>query len=328
MKFYIMCCVLATSVMNFYAQDIHWSQINEIKSFQNQASIIENPEEIKFQLVAKNQWKSVTKPYQTLFGSIESKLRNINHISLCLNLYSDLVGDGYFNTNGTNFIAKYDFKISRKIKIGCGFSIGLINRNISYSNFNFDNQFNGYQFDKTIPTNEQYQNTSYTNLNIGFGINSILKLKKNQKITIGYSCNNLNKLKETFYQNNIIRPTRHSVQFEYRTILNTIEYKPFIVYTFQKPYQELLIGSLITKYRLKSKINSIISGIYYRNKDAMILNLGFSRQKLKMILSYDINISKLAIASNGRGSVEINLQYLLSKKELKIPITTKCSEFY
>jgi hypothetical protein len=76
------------------------------------------------------------------------------------------------------------------------------------------------------------------------------------------------------------------------------------------------------------KIHHLHTGIAYRYLDALILHLGLSYKKSKLIISYDINTSKLKVASNGRGSLEINLQYLLKKNTLTFPINRTCLDYF
>ena len=65
-----------------------------------------------------------------------------------------------------------------------------------------------------------------------------------------------------------------------------------------------------SKYTGLIKRSSIGFGAYYRNKDAMILSTLIEFGQYAIGYSYDLNISRLANASNGRGGSEISLRFV------------------
>jgi type IX secretion system PorP/SprF family membrane protein len=320
--------LLLFNFIRSFSQDIHWSQMNQLQSFQNPSRAGEYSEDIKFTFAIKDQWRSVTKPYQTFLASVDTKLRKYDNFSLATNFLSDVVGDGSFRTNQLGVICSYDKKLNQRFNFSFGFDLGLVNKVLDFSNFKFDSQYDGYFFNNILSSNENYANTSFTNFNIGLGIFVVVKLNKMNKLSLGLSSYNLNKPKETFYQLQVNRPIRNNLNLNHILIFKRHTFNSSLYFVKQNTYHEFLIGFL-DDFKTKSlKYGHIYSGVNYRFKDAFILNLGLSINKLRLIVSYDINISKLYVASRGRGSLELVIQYLLKKRKLTFPIKYQCIDYY
>lgn len=309
-------------------QDIHWSQINQLQSFQNPSFIGQYDEDIKFTFAAKDQWRNVTKPYQTYFASFDTRFRKFEWYSIACNVFTDVTGDGLFRTNQFDFISKIDKKINPKLSFSIGLDIGFTNKNIDFSNFKFDNQYDGYKYNNTLSSNESYTNTSFNYPTIGVGFLSNYKIKKNQELSLGFSIYNINKPKESFYQIEVIRPIRNVYNLTYNYLYKNHLINSSLNIEKQSTYNKLLIGALDNIKINNTKLHHLHTGISFRYLDALILHLGISYKKSKLIISYDINTSKLRVASNGRGSLEINIQYLLKKNPLTFPINQTCIDYF
>ena len=68
-----------------------------------------------------------------------------------------------------------------------------------------------------------------------------------------------------------------------------------------------------SRYTGNKTASSISFGTYYRYADAIItyFNIDYKKQ-LSIGISYDINVSKLKIASNLRGGAEVTLIYIIN----------------
>ena len=62
-------------------------------------------------------------------------------------------------------------------------------------------------------------------------------------------------------------------------------------------------------------LDEILVGVLIRDNDAIIPKIGFVFEKFNMLLSYDINISKLSKASNNFGGLEFSLIYSWNKNK-------------
>ena len=70
-------------------------------------------------------------------------------------------------------------------------------------------------------------------------------------------------------------------------------------------YFNHVVDSKYTGFKQRSAIGI---GAYYRNQDALIVNLLIEKGKYAVGFSYDINASGLARASKSRGGFEITLR--------------------
>ncbi len=321
--------IISQLITSFYfSQDIHWSQTNQLQAFENPSCIDDLDEETKFTFAARDQWRSVTKPFQTFLFSIETKSRKYNWLSLGCNFFNDITGDGTFKTNAVNFILELEKKVNNQFKISLGTTFGIINKNIDFTNFKFDNQYDGFKYTKNLPTKENFSNSNFNNLNLGIGISGSYSFNKFSGLNFGISLNNLVNQKESFYQFEIIRPIRNTVNLNYIRKLKKHQFNASIFFQKQQKYREIITGFFDEYKTQNTKFKSFYGGISYRMLDAFIVHTGFFLKNTKIIFSYDLNISKLKTASKGRGSLEINIQYLIKKKEINLQLEKTCLDYF
>jgi len=90
-----------------------------------------------------------------------------------------------------------------------------------------------------------------------------------------------------------------------------------LLFARQDPAQELNIGTMV-RYQLKesSKHTGNIKGVavsfggYYRAGDAFIPAFMLEVANFALGVSYDVNVSGLTKASNGKGGMEISLRFI------------------
>jgi type IX secretion system PorP/SprF family membrane protein len=311
-----------------WSQDTHWSQTNYLEFIQNPSLIGNYKDDLRLSFGLKDQWRNVTKPFQTYFFTIDTKIRKIPPLSIGTIGISDVAGDGSFRTNYAALISKIDLKLTEKISFAFGNEMGISNKFVDFSKFKFDNQYNGFFYDGNLATNEKITSSSFTNFSLAIGVSSKIEINKKNQLLLGMGYYNLTKPKETFYQLEVLRPIRQNYSISHKLKLKNVDLNFYINYSKQKSYNEILIGSYFYNKLKSHKIPLLISGCSIRNKDAVIFNLGAHIQKLRVNLSYDINFSKLTNASSGRGSFELSVQYLIKKKNLTYPIQKKCIDYY
>src|SRR5690606_20898034 len=85
--------------------------------------------------------------------------------------------------------------------------------------------------------------------------------------------------------------------------------EPTVVFTIQKKAMETLFGTLLG-YEFSQNNGVIYFGAHGRISDAVIFTTGYKIQNARLLLSYDVNVSSLQVASRSRGAVEISLVYV------------------
>jgi len=96
----------------------------------------------------------------------------------------------------------------------------------------------------------------------------------------------------------------------------------------QNPYEELVIGSA-GRYHLsqaKGKNMAMQLGTFFRPGDAIITAFELHYSQWKVGLSYDINISKFDVATNGKGGIELGVMYTITNVK-PIDVFESCPVF-
>ena len=311
-------CLLVS--ISGWGQDIHFSQFNMNPVYLNPALTGNFDGDWRFTGNQRSQWRAVSRPYNTVAMSAENRegflLPGLYH---ALNLFSDAAGDGNYRTIEMNLSTSYQRFLDRDSvhSITPGIQVGFNHKRIDFSQFSFDNQFNGYYYDPGLPTNEVLQTTTRTGINFSIGAIYTYQLKARKQITAGIGWFNLPQAKQSFYGDDLIkRDKRVTIHANAIYELNyEWDLQPGLLMQFQGKYKELVIGSN-ARYIYKDKKGEFIApyaGLWFRNRDAVYLTLGAYYNEWIVGLSYDINVSQLAPASNVRGGLEFSVQYILHR---------------
>lgn len=325
--------VLIVLLANFigYGQDIHWSQFNDNPIFQNPANTGEFNGDTRFIGNFRDQWRSVSVPFQTFNVCVDRKSKHFNYGLL---MFHDQAGDGKLKTIEAMVTLSKTFKLtadSLHILTG-GINLGINHRQVNTDAFYFDSQYNGYIFNPLLPTNETFQTDRKTNANIGIGAQYGWNLSSRKYLKIGLSAFNLNRPNQGFYQDVIKRDLRWVWQVKYSQALNARwDILPSLQYSKQGTYDELMLGSSVRYYLPGSDKNyihkALLAGVWSRARDAQILSVGCEYKDWFVGLSYDINTSKLVPASKARGGFEIAVRYIMYRFKPKRIDHRVCPDF-
>ncbi|GAB5418363.1 MAG: hypothetical protein Crog4KO_15330 [Crocinitomicaceae bacterium] len=326
-----LCLLLVCSFLG-RAQDIHWSQFNDNPIFQNPGNAGHFNGDVRFIANYRDQWRSVTVPFQTLNFSVDAKPLGRKDIGYGLMVFHDVVGDGNFRTIEIqgNFSKVFKLTSDSTHTLRPGINIGMNHRQLNFDKFYFDNQFNGVQFFPSLPTGEVLFSDSRTNLNVGIG--TIYEYYDNPRfnITGGFGLFNINRPNQGFYGNVVRRDVRLTLFGKGIYELNyDWDLVPGIQMSFQGKYREIMVGSSV-KYTLVNRMGdykALYAGLFYRNRDAAFLSLGMDYQSWFLGVSYDINFSKLVPASRTRGGIEIAIRYIMNRFKPKKIVHRICPDY-
>jgi len=309
------------------AQEIHFSQFNNNQLLINPAFAGHFDGNIRIGGSYRSQGASISVPYTTYsaWGDVHLEPEKISNSSIGLGLciYNDNAGEGSLSTTSGYFTASFTkgFNHDNSFRATLGFSIGFINRSINFSKLVFDNQWNGTIFDPDIASHEPYMGNTLFAPDFNFG--GIVCWDINEKLhtNAGVAMHHINKPNLTFYD--------AENRLEYKLIFHglvkmrvsdLIQVNPGIYFSNQVDINEVIIGSnlLLIKEDLK-----LITGLWYRVERDIIPHIGIIYKDFIVEFSYDINVSKLHIASNYRGGLEISIVKTFSTK----PNRLGCNEF-
>jgi type IX secretion system PorP/SprF family membrane protein len=314
------------------SQDIHWSQFNDNPIYQNPANTGQFNGDTRFIGNYRDQWRSVTVPFNTVSLSVDTKPNFNKNLGLGLLLFHDVVGDGKFRTMEAQLNMSYLLKLTADSmhSVRPGFNLGLNHRQFNADQFYFDSQFDGTQFNPALSTNETFQSERQSNFSLGMG--AVYQYYKNDRFnfTGGFSVFNLNKPNQGFFGATVERDIRTNIFAKGIYKLNyDWDLVPGIQFNIQGSYREFLIGSRV-KYTLINRLGeyrALYAGAFYRNRDAAYLSVGMDYQSWFVGVSYDINFSKLVPASRLRGGLEIAIRYIMHRFKPKKIVHRICPDY-
>jgi type IX secretion system PorP/SprF family membrane protein len=301
------------------AQDIHFSQFYETSILRNPSLIGIFPKDYKVSALYRNQWSSISKPYQTGLVTAEMRIP----MSLEVNDFLSFGVLGYYDKAGSidlQTVSVYPAinynKVLREESntfLSVGFTGGYIQRSFDPGKATFNNQYVNNEFNAGNPTGEQLPDPTFSYWDLGTGVtySSSAGVNNSLNYTIGVAGYHLTTPQNSFYKNTNIRlDTRWNVNAGLTKQLDEIySFQLHANYTLQGNYNEIIGGGLFgwnKKDEGTGAINfAIYGGVFYRVKDAFIPTLKLRYRDMNFAFSYDANTSKLKAATNLRGGFEI-----------------------
>ncbi|PKP02536.1 MAG: hypothetical protein CVU11_11580 [Bacteroidetes bacterium HGW-Bacteroidetes-6] len=323
------------TVISLSAQDIHFSQYNEAPLMMNPALTGFFDGQHRIGLNYKNQWRSIGNAYNTYALSYDTRLgsgsgNRSGFLAIGVNAFNDVSGDLNFSNMIGSLNVAYHLKINDEQMLAAGIYGGFGQRSIDQEGMQWDSQYDGISgYDPTLASNETFTFQSFGYIDFGFGMNWSLNhnstnMSSNDgfKTNVGFSVSHVNQPNFEFLNNSDerlnMRITTHAKALIGLSGTNTA-LVPSILLQFQGSQKEILPG-LMVRYTLReqSKYTGFINdaylslGGYYRTSDAVIANAMIELNDFAIGLSYDINVSKLSNATNGKGGFEIALRYIIA----------------
>jgi len=317
-RFLILSCLLTGTTA--VAQDIHFSQFYEAAILRNPALTGIFSDDYKVGVIYKNQWSSISKPYQT--GLVSGELRipvkgeASDFVSVGLLAFYDKAGSIDLQTIGVYPAVNYNKSLhdASNSFLSVGFTGAYLQRSYDPNKATFNNQYQNGSYSVYNPTGEQLSNPKITQWDAGAGVsfNSTAGESKNINYFIGAAGYHFTKPKSSLYNNELIRL---QMKWEGNAGLSMKLASPFSImvqanYAQQGTYREIIAGAALGWNLMrdeKEKLFSLNAGAYYRVGDAIIPMIRLEYKDFAIGMTYDVNISKLKAASSTRGGLELTL---------------------
>lgn len=308
-----------------FSQDIHFSQFYFNPAAFNPAQTGFFPGDYRVITNYKSQWKSITNPYKTAYASFELSLP-VKRVGLALTFYNDKAGRSNIGTTKGDMMVSYTLRANASNSIGAGLQFGFGQQSVNITDLKWDSQFNGVLYDSSIPSGETFGSNAYTYLDVGGGIIWDYYNKYNQfKLNIGGAIFHANQPVQSLYGSSFGEKMPYKIVANVSSQIKLIDkqafFLPQFLYMQQGPYSEMGAGALI-KYIIgtdnaselvyvdKWTSSAVYLGGHYRFKDALVATCAIELKKSFLVgFSYDINISKLRVASELRGGMEFTIRY-------------------
>ncbi|MFN6374375.1 MAG: PorP/SprF family type IX secretion system membrane protein [Chitinophagia bacterium] len=323
-RFTILILSLSLSVffsLNLRGQDLHFSQFYEAPLLRNPALAGLYEGDVRVQGVYRNQWNSVSYPFQT--GSINAEYkfkvgRGEDFLTLGGQVLYDKAGTVQLKTVHMLPVVNFHKSLSkdRISYLSLGFMGGIVNRNMDRSRVTTNSQYDGFYFNGALPDGENFLGSySYADMSVGMSYNTSLGSDDQHLIFGGIAYHHFNKPLNSFYKN-ITHLPKWVISGGVKINIDEITYVTFHGDLAQQlPFKELIFGGLYSR-RLGSEDPQglvVHAGTYYRYQDAIIPVMKLEASRLGLGLSYDINISKLAGASLNRGGFELSMSWFMNR---------------
>ena len=316
-----------------HAQDLSLSQYHNLSSIINAASAGNSEDDIKATLSHKRQWGSVSTPFVTSLFSVEwnpiySK-KNRSRPSIGLIAITDKAGSSGYKSSTFRALGAYHLRLNKTKSLSFGLEFGYNQRNFSFEGLAWDAQYNGVGYDASLPTLENFNNTSNKNIDAGFGVEFINKNPRKLYWKSGVALHHYYQ-KQTVLENGAdALPTLGVLYFQGQQANGNIMYRYYSL--IQSQNLAALSGTIgidvsyrfnyDSKYTSFSTSSAITVGVFYRYRDAIIALVGYEyKRQFRLSISYDVNTSNLRSSSNLNGGPEINLAYFgnFDKKRRRI----------
>jgi type IX secretion system PorP/SprF family membrane protein len=303
------------------AQDAHLSMYDAAPLFLNPAmtGVFEGDWRIHGQY--RTQWRAVNfKPYSSALISFDKSHKKWGFGAQITNFRA---GIGNFNALQGLASVAYTTSLdrSKNHNISFGAQAGVTQKTVEYQLLTFNNQYttnNGGEFNTSIDPNEQFGGQSLITPVVNAGLLYFFaKQQSRLNPFLGVSAFNLTEPRETFLDFDNRLPIRYYAHTGVRiNITETFYVLPKVLYMRQREFQELTLAA-DASYYLKGSDFYLLGGIVYRNRDAAIVSVGAKMDQFIARVGYDINVSSLSNASNGRGGFEISFTYMHQKDRKK-----------
>lgn len=326
------------------AQDIHLSHIHASPTLLNPAMTGLFNGDVRFIANYRSQWETFTNGYRTMVGSADMKILRFGMYDFFgggITVYSDKAGDLDFTTNSASlsfsFLKSLDHRDDHYIAFGIKNT--LVTNRVDYTNV--------VAFQSTANLGERLgDETSYWDMTAG--LSWFYGFDRYNFMYFGVSYFHLNNPDVSFFKDNLV-PGAEAPSLYRKLVLYggadfdvnwALRLKPSFIFLDQGPHQEVTIGSFLKfnydRLSKSKKKHGVYFGMWLRwylerdlkGVDAFVTAIRFDIDRTFISFSFDTNISKLFVASNGVGGPELSVIHTLDlKKSKRRNSKIKCPSF-
>lgn len=335
---WVILCWMSTGCA--YSQDINFSQFYELPMLRNPALAGIFAGDVRITAGYRNQWQSVTTPYQTQALGTELKFslgqNTYDFVTLGLQLTNDQAGDSKLSKTQILPVLNFHKSVSgeKDSYISAGVLTGAVQQRFDPTKLQFDDQFVNGAYSPTNPTHQTFNNTNVTYWDVSAGLSFSSVGPNDIHYYFGVGLFHFTKPKVAFIQTNDIKLNPKFV-VNFGLSAPTSDEDRFVLYGdfFTQGGNKQVQGGFLYSHDLaqygEDEVISIAAGSFYRWNDAIIPVIRFDYYQLGMGISYDINVSKLKTASQMRGGFEVTLSYKAYLNILNSSLNkTRCPVFY
>lgn len=267
----------------------------------------------RFGVVYRNQWATVSKPFQTLSATAEFSLmrsnRTMNGLSAGVCISTDHEGTLSYGSTSAVLVMSYFQSLDRNGNNILSAAVEAGGGQIGFSTEGIEMDDPSEQFGRT--------RASYPTLGAGVAwfwqVNDVLYTKA------GVAMRNINEPDISYLGVSDVRLARRLTAYaraEWRAVPQW-GVLPVLGFQQQGNFRELVYGCDARWYLRESQRDYLAfsAGLLGRLGDAMAVNMAVLWRDWIFAFSYDANLSKLAAASHTIGAFELGVVYMIRKKD-------------
>ncbi len=308
--------------INAVSQNFHMSQYDNLLQQVNPAYIgygIGKKEDYRAALAHRNQWSVITsRPYRAFVFSYDQKIDE--KFSVGGHFVSN--NSGLDNINTFNIMLGGSYNIIQDPisphHLKAGLQLGIFHRSVNFENYIYDAQYdsNSGNFDQSLSSGEFFERNNFTRFDLGIGMYYEMVDKKEMFNPFGgFSIRHLSFPNEAISLDRFTLPIHYIVHGGTNIKINKEwNIAPNLLFMYQRAAWEFNFGAM-ADYKIENTDYSILFGLNYRLKDAVIMHSGFKYKSSVIRISYDINSSYLRNYTSYRGAFEFSISYIGSFNE-------------
>lgn len=314
-------------VVTVTAQDIHFSQFFNAPLALGPGHIGAFDGTYRVNGIFRQQWRSVTRPYRTFaLGGDAADAFGKRGLGIGAWLYNDRAGDSRMQRSHLSLGASWTQRFAAFHALTVGVQGGFTSVSIDPGDLSFDAQYNGFHYDPSLATGEQFARSGLWHPDLHVGVVHTYRPARRTMIQAGVALFNLTTPSIGFLGGPgepLDRRTTVHILTGF-PISPQMDLRPMVQYMGQGTYEEIDLGGnlryiLLDKYGLE---RAVLLGFHYRAADAGYLYAGLEYDDWTFGLSYDINTSDLVPASRNRGGIELTAVRIFRKRPA-VPVRFK-----
>ena len=333
-KKYLLSLFIITFFGTVQAQDIHFSQINEMPMFISPANTGFFNGYFRASLNGRNQWNSLGSTsgsaYKTgaicIDGGLFKSRRRKAFLGMGLTVIYDQAGVAQLRKTNVLLNVSGIVKVNKHGVFSVGIAGGVNATNANYNKLTFASQFDGNKLEDNAALNGEQSFRQFTTTDIGTGfayeyskVKTDLDHDDVSSFKIAFGAYHLNKPVQDYSAGSSYRlPVRLAASFTSNFDFEDTKFtiSPSLLYQKQGKYWEV-VGGTYVKYRVSmgTKVtgqktqNALGIGLFYRAYDALIPKIMYEMGDYAFGFSYDVNVSSYRNASHYKGGLEFCIRY-------------------
>jgi type IX secretion system PorP/SprF family membrane protein len=273
----------------------------------------------------RNQWPSLPGTFRTFNASYDQHYEKIGG-GIGLMATYDRAGAGQLTTTSVSGVYSYVLPINKYFFLRAGLQASFVQKAIDHTKLRFGDQIDPTRGFVNL-TQEPTASNSVVFPNFGAGF-----LAYSERFYAGFAIHNITQPVQSFYSNNdgIVprRYTFHSgvvIPLDNKRIAQAT-FSPNALFMMQQNFTQLNFGFYVNK-------GPIVTGLWYRqtlgtfgNSDAIMVLLGFRKDRFKFGYSYDITVSSARAAAPGSHEVSATVDWCLRNRPIRFK-PLRCPDF-